>query len=292
MQMRSFRFLFNTAVSFLTLLSATTFGDAFNDGGVHVIDYEIEGYVSVDYGYPGIGTRLEIVTGGSIQRYLDMYNDGQVVVDGGSVGTDYEEYGDGASARDNSYLSLKSGSIIAVWANDNSTVEIEGGSIPYGLVSWDNSGVSVSGGVMSELFGFGDSTVEVSGGTVNTWTVAGDNAEMMISGGQFNYGFFAGRHDSSDYGITEAGTIIFAGSDFTVNGHAMGYGESALLYANPVNYYGYDGMYAFISGTLDSGQSMSEDCYIFGESDVLFVPEPGMLMLFGLGVMLLRKRNR
>jgi hypothetical protein len=281
-----------SVAAFLVLFSNTALAVTFNDGELHVIDYPISGSVFVDWDAPEAGTRLEIVTDGEIERLLEMYGNSRATVDGGTVGTDHQEYGDdGIAARDNSYLSIISGSIETAWACENSTVQIEGGSIPYGLSTWDNSNTYISGGVFGDIQGCGESTVEISGGSLGTWTGAYDNCVMTILGGQYEYGLLAGRHDSSDYGITEAGLIRFAGTDFSVNGHAVGYGESALPYATPVTYYGYPGLLAAVTGTLASGQTISKNCYIFGDSDVVFIPEPATLLLLAMGATALTKRK-
>jgi hypothetical protein len=128
----------------------------FNDGGVWDIDYEINSAVSVDHYSPGMGTTVNMLTGGSIHydltgwedstlnilggsiyRNLSAHHSSQVTVSGGSM--------DELRTSDSSQVTVSGGSVKDFWAYDSSQITVSGGSIGGNLMLWENAVLTIDG---------------------------------------------------------------------------------------------------------------------------------------------------
>ena len=247
----------------------------FNDGGHHIIDYEIDETVEVEY-----GTSVEIVAGGNISGYVEVWDNSQVTLSGGSIGEFLFAY-------DNAQVTVTGGNVYGGLQPFNySQAVVSGGYIEGTFATSDESKGFVSGGSMVDLYAGDNSHITFSGGTSRTWLTADHNGTIRFSGGSIEYGILAGLYDETDTGL-----IIIEGTDFGVNGTAVEYGEYASDYAVPGMIWGYSCLTGTITGTLESGQYLSENFYIFGNSDITFVPEPATILLLGLGGLALRLRS-
>jgi len=213
----------------------------FNDGGHHVIDYTVYDLVRADQDTPGAGTRVDLVTGGLVQAWIDAYEDSQVSILGGRVAATVRAYG-------RCDLTIAGGEIGGpVFAREDSRLEISGGS----MESW--------------LQAFDDSEATISAGQIALFVEAWDDSRVTISGGTIG-GRIAAIRDS---------LITLVGSDFAVNGTPVGYGDSARNY----------GIMGTITGILANGDTLNSSFSINGiGADITFIPEPGTILLLGLGV--------
>lgn len=114
------------AVMLLAAGQAGAYYVDFNDGGYHVIDYVIDGWVYVDYDKPDAGTQIEVVSGGWITDTIDARGISKVTVNGGTIGQIVTYPG-------NASTFVYSGSVGNINAGPDSKVEIYGGEIREGL---------------------------------------------------------------------------------------------------------------------------------------------------------------
>ena len=165
----------------------------FCDGQTHEINSgnstgQLE-VVRVDYDYPGMGTTLNVVTGGKIAEDLGVFENGHVNLLGGEI----------------------AGNLFV--AKDSRAV-VYGGTIGMALFSVENSWVTVLGGVVgSKVEAFGNSRIDISDGIFN-YVIAGDYGQLNISGGTFKNALMT---------IDDSIMTIY-GTGFAINGLSVGYG--------------------------------------------------------------------
>ena len=204
------------------------------------------------------------------------------------------------SSHDESNITIFDGSVDEVQLNVYSHGTILGGSVLRVDVNHESS-VDISGGIFEDVFGRDDSHISVSGGQFNGLLfVEGGDYIFEMSGGE------VGVVDGSGYGHTTisggeidtlvsnlSGTVeIFGGQ---INHLKSGdYSDSGLIiiHGTDFNYdYGYITNYSgFLTGTLASGDTIIADFARFGDAEILLVPEPATLLLFGFGGLALRRR--
>jgi hypothetical protein len=230
----------------------------FNDGAYHLINYTINGAVYVDQGKPGVGTQIEVTTGGRISGnyYTVAFGNSHVAVTGGII-----EW--------------------SLMCTDNSTAIVNNASY-FG----------------SQLEAAGYADVTVGDCTVTLSTVAEGHSVMHITDGSLgNYMFevrnqakvfWSGGTNSGDImsgaeGSTNGCLITYIGTNFAVNGIPLENGHSARDYASHGTFSGYACLTGRITGTLANGDALNNTFYIFPGADIIVVPEPATLLLLGLG---------
>jgi len=157
-------------------------------------------------------------------------------------------------------LNIVDDGIIRDWVNvlDYSQVNMSGGSIGSGLLTWDNSQSVITGGLIaSDIYAFGDSYIEIYGSMIEDILNVRDNSLVEIYG-----------------------------SNFAVDGIPVGYGP---ITEGTINELGM--LTGTLTGTLDSGELINNSFNIDPDASIYLVPEPATLLLFGLGTWFLR-RNR
>lgn len=152
----------------------------------------------------------------------------------------------------------------------------------HDLLGFNNSRINISGGSVGHWLRAYDSTrVEISSGWITYYLSAYGSSEVTVSGGSIGDSIFAG-YDSPDDSV-----ITFVGSDFAVDGEAFGYGELSSIHGK--GYWGEPSRR--LTGTLASGDLLDNEFRIGGDSRIVLVPEPGTVLLLGLGGLMLRRKR-
>jgi len=166
----------------------------FCDGGVHEINSSnstgVDDIVRIDYGYPGIGTTVNLVLGGKIGYCLDAFENSNFTMSGGEIAT---------------HLS----------GSNDSHITISGGEIGEEVLCGGNSQVTISGGHIGiEINAYMNSQITFSGGTIGYDLRANGYSHVIISGGQVAHELWA----------TQNSIMTVYGSDFSIDGLNVGYG--------------------------------------------------------------------
>lgn len=183
--------------------------------------------------------------------------------------------------------------------NDDTIVDMLGGDVDS-IGTYDSSTVNVTGGQVNTLDALEFSSANISGGFVygaSAW----DHAIVNFFGNAS-----AGTIGSGDFGTLNmiGGTADIVGANYSgtlnlyggiVNDSLGASGEST------VNLYGYSFYYDPTAGSFDGGQltgfwlddtPFTIDLYGAGTySHINLVPEPSTLLLFGLGILGLRRKR-
>jgi len=186
-----------------------------NDGGVHTIDWTINEAVWVEDSPTDDSTTLNLIEGGQITNWLEVFDYSQVNMSGGSIGSD--------------------------------------------LFTWDNSQAYISAGLIaSDLYTTDYSQVEITGGSI------GDEIDVR------NYSL-----------------VTISGSNFEIDGIPVGYGE---ITTGSIDEFGR--LTGTLTGVLQGGDLLDNVFYIETDASIFLIPEPGTLMLVGLGSLYLIRKNR
>ena len=160
---------------------------------------------------------------------------------------------------------------------------VDGGLIGYDVRAFNNSEVKVSGGSIAvDLWGFGNSTITINGGLIGDDILAYDSSTVTVNGG-----LIGGELDAYDSGI-----IYLCGLDFSVDGVPLNFGDSLRNYGT-LNLKGDGWRSGIITGTLQDGSALNSEFLIeeTTTANIIIIPEPATLLLFGLGGLILRKET-
>lgn len=211
----------------------------FNNGGPNTVDTTIDDYVEV---YPGPGESITTVVFNSPANILqgDPDGDDSVYLFGNSVatingGTFVQDVG----ADDDSFITIHDGNLQDdLQAFGNATLILNGGTLADNLEGEDNASITVGGGSIGGIFEIYDNVqATITGGTFQTdFGVFSRDAQAVITGGTFTRdvmvdglltirgGNFLGQ--DLFWGMaTAGGRIILDGSDFSLDGVPVAYGD-------------------------------------------------------------------
>ena len=91
-----------------------------------------------------------------------------------------------------------------------------------------------------------------------------------------------------DLRVRDNAVFTIDGRDFAVDGTPVGYIElSSILGGNH-----WSEADRRLTGTLLNGDPLDNNFYIGDSAKIILIPEPGTLLLLGLGCLMLRKRRR
>ncbi len=184
-----------------------------NDGGFHEIDWSkpvgYEDSVRVDWGRPGVGTSVKVVSGARIGS-IDGLEDSSVTIEGGEIifpsGFDNRSTG-----------TIVGGVMGGIMGLGDSRITFKGGQINGSLMSSGNCEVIVEGGTVGELTSNGESRVNVYGGQISWQIHATQNSSMFIYGTDFTIdGLSVGYGPISAMSGTLSG-ILYSGEALNVS---------------------------------------------------------------------------
>lgn len=154
----------------------------FDYGQTHNIDYEINDHVTVDLHAPGMGTALNILSGGRIVAGMDTWEDSAITIISGVLES-LNMYG-------RSTVNMSGGSIENhLQACENATVRVTGGSISQVIGAQQYAQVTLSGGSVGYLYTDDDAQITVLGGMIDDRVELYDHSLVTFSGSGFNYGY-------------------------------------------------------------------------------------------------------
>jgi len=189
------------------------------------------------------------------------------------------------------------GSIGRLFAFNNASVTMSGGTIEGELHAVDNATVNMILGSVHDLQAGNDATITMTGGSTDI-LAANDNSIVTMSGGLINDIIVAGQD----------GTMFLEGDGFTVtdldgNMTSLSYGDKLSNFGTFVEFQPDETFQDYFSGTItgtlidDSVLDIEFRIYNTGinsgTADIVIIPEPVTLFLLGLGAMsVLRSRRK
>ena len=245
----------------------------FNDGAQHIIAYVIDDAVLVDYDTPGMGTQVELISGGWIEWSLGAYEQSQITVWNGNIDG-------GIDAHGSSQVGIYGGTMESFVGYNYNVVEMTGGEIIEDFDTYDDSTAVVSGGIIGMgIDAHGNSEITLSGGVIGGNIGGLGHSKLNISGSEIDGSFY----------VWNESLITLSGSNFQVNGQPVAYGNFASDYAILGNDpWGNPCLTGNLTGILGDGSPLDNTFYIFDDADVTFVPEPATLFLMVLGGLISR----
>lgn len=218
--------------------------------------------------------------------YID---DGESHLIGDAAYQDSSVYLDGYIANNpgTHFHVVDGGTINYLGAYNNSTIKVDGGLISAGISANDNSEIGVNGGTIGTIWSYDHSLVAVNGGAINGWIAASGNSIVEIRGGAFA--------NLSDLMTGGSGTIYLYGSNFSVGGVELNYGDS-LRDHGVVGGPNFNDLTGVVTGTLLDSSLLNCEFFVPlnnpGGADIIVIPEPATItLLLTAGVFFLRRRR-
>lgn len=170
-----------------------------------------------------------------------------------------------------------------VYMYNDASVDVTGGWIGE-LYMYDTSTAKVTGGEVGLIWGQGNTSIEVYEDSVIGMLRPNDNATATVYGGEFNSLFALGNSTVNVYGGTYEIGIRVHGSPL-INMYVQEYTW------DPDG--GVSKNFGLLTGIwFESGEAFYIDYVDFDAIDyMVFVPEPSMLLLLGIGGLMLRYKK-
>ena len=172
-----------------------------------------------------------------------------------------------------------------------SHITVSGGTITWFLGATDNALVTMTGGVVEQdLYTWLYSKAIVTGGRIDGEIYCKDDSQVTISGGLTDM-IFIGQIDTNI--LISHALFITMGTNFFINGQDADYGY--ISWDNLPAYTDWRGKTYHggqLTGTLSNGDFINANILIYGEeAKLLLIPEPATILLFGVGAVILRRKQ-
>ncbi|MEM9082174.1 MAG: hypothetical protein AAGB34_01165 [Planctomycetota bacterium] len=242
-----------------------------------------------------LGDSLFRIESGIVNQDVYIDQNSRFIMNGGTAGFDVVAFATGSST-------LNGGTI----RNDFAVVEsgrgvINGGTVENDVVALGDGFIEIFDGILEDdLIAENRAVINMFGGSLDDDVEAGDDSIVRLFGGSFGEdveAFAGGRIEifggtfaangiqNQDSGIASGGTstIVISGTDFEIDGQAVGFGE--IVATSGV-----------LTGTLSDGSSLNSNILRVDEQGtlgtIILVPTPGSAVLLALGGALAGIRRR
>ena len=152
---------------------------------------------------------------------------------------------------------------------EESLISISNGSVNYLMTIRDNSEFDFSGGFLDNLELMGMAHATMSGGEIWSYLQSGGSSNIMISGGTVR----AGNGGVSSIRAQFNSRITVDGSDFN-------YPLGSIAATSGV-----------LACELKNGGGLNNNFEIDSGASIILVPEPNTLIMFGFGIILLKRKS-
>lgn len=196
--------IFIMMVTLLCLSTAKVNALIFNDGAIHTIDWTIDDAVWVEDSPTDDPTTLNLIDGGEIVNWLNVFDYSHANISGGSIGFELHTY-------DFSQASISAGSIAYdLMAYHDSEIFISGGSIGDEIDVRDNSEVTISGSDF-EIDGVPVDYGQITTGSIDEFgNLTGTLTGVLQSGDPLDNVFYI-QPDAFIFLVPEPATLLLIG---------------------------------------------------------------------------------
>lgn len=183
---------------------------------------------------------------------------------------------------DSGYREYSAGDEQWVYMYNDASVDITGGNIDE-LYMYDDTSAKITGGEVGIIWGQGNSSIEVYEGGAVTLLRPHDSSIATIYGGEIYLLFVLGNSTTKIYG-----------GDFLAGGISVQDSASAIIEMHVQEYsWNANPDFGVLTGKwYESGEAFSIDYVALDAFDhMVFVPEPSMILLLGVGSLMLRYKK-